>query len=557
MDLSYITSHEPFCELQLGICNREFTSIHIIEGSPLEKYRKQLAKTFEIFNKGIKHITEDSRKVKEDTLFVLNPLSMPYLKSALSQKPMGILLSMDELPMLTAAPPVYIRDLEEVENVLAEDSLFGAVFLLIAKEKSKIHFYQSSLSSELYDNPGAKMEIVSVTGTNGKTSVAWLLYNIWKNLDLPCAMIGTLGVHSFSSVGARKSIGKMVDKVEEKEDLGYTTPPAELLHFILAQLYEKKIRRVVIEASSEGLDLGRIETLHTNAALFTNLGHDHLDHHKSMENYFAAKVKLFTLAEKHGARMIIGYQTLWGEKLAHMFSHYPYLEEMKHPICQKNSLSIRTSFQEWNASLVLQYLSKEHAKEMHLIHEVLKEIPQLPGRFEKMEHTETIHSIVDYAHTPDALETLLDEVRKLGYSYSICVFGCGGDRDKAKRPLMGKIAGEYSKCIIITNDNPRNEDAAQIRQEILAGLAMQSSESKENGFLIIKEIANRKESIYEAVRIAKKFVDSDKNPLNKVAIIVAGKGHENVQIMKDQMLHFSDKECLQEAFFLYKRDVNP
>ena len=476
----------------------------------------------------VSNITEDSRKLTKNSLFVINPLSLSYFEEVWekSKKSSIYLLSQNDFKNIKN----YMNKQEEkaIKSQKASDSVF-----LIVKNYEEVCKLQGYLCSRIYEDPSQYLDIVCVTGTNGKTSIAWLLFQIWRNLSIPCAMIGTLGV--------QYSIKKKNQVQEGEWQTGYTTPNAELLHRILAKLYGKGVKRIVLEASSEALAMGRLDALCFKTALFTNLSPEHLNYHQTMNSYFKAKSKLFIMAKKQNARLIINAKNNWGKKLTHLFLYYPNLEVITEDICTKQELSVPTSFQQENANLVLQTLSKEmkNKNSADKIKYTLKNLIQLPGRFEMIhsKKNEKIFAIIDYAHTPDALEILLKEVKKLKELYLICVFGCGGNRDKKKRAAMGKIASSLSEFLIITDDNPRQEDPKEIREDIKKGLNAFASHQ-------LEEIGDRKTAIFEAVKLA---LSKTKTTL-PIAIVIAGKGHENIQILKNSSIPFSDKKCLQSAF---------
>ena len=275
---------------------KEFKTLSISSDKEYETINKI---TSDIF---IENITQDSRKIKKHTLFVLSPNSLPYIEKLLTLSPSVLLITQKDFKIWNKILKRHLKQIKKNPEQIQLNDLHGfkknikniekRPILFITKNYEDLYQWQGILCSRLYNNPSSKMEIVCVTGTNGKTSVAWLLYQIWKNLSLPCAMIGTLGVYSY------QKDNKKNNNHEEISSTGYTTPTAELLHPILAKLYKQNIKWVVLEVSSEGLDMGRIHALSFKAALFTNLGHDHLNYHKTISSYFKAKVRLFEMAKK-------------------------------------------------------------------------------------------------------------------------------------------------------------------------------------------------------------------------------------------------------------------
>lgn len=381
--------------------------------------------------------------------------------------------------------------------------------------------------------------IAAVTGTNGKTSTAQFVREIATTLGHPAASIGTLGV-----------IGPNLDHYGT-----LTTPDAITLHRILAELVEKNITHVCLEASSHGLTQARLEATSIEAAGFTNLTRDHLDFHGTMENYFAAKAHLFNTILQTGGTAVLNGDVPESSQLATMaqardcktityglHGHDIHLRSIaahghgqdltldffgkRHDI----SLNIVGRFQVWNALCALGL-----AIGMGMdADQALAALPKLTGVHGRLQHVGT-HScgapiFIDYAHTPDALETVLNALRPhvSGQGRLLVVFGCGGNRDRGKRPVMGEIAQRLADIAIVTDDNPRFEDAATIRADILSGCQTQPS---------MHEIADRETAIRTAVE-----------QLNTGDILViAGKGHEPGQIIGDKVLPFDDGTIARHA----------
>lgn len=370
--------------------------------------------------------------------------------------------------------------------------------------------------------------IAAVTGTNGKTSVAAFVRQIWAHQGRKSASLGTVGIDSPSG----------------HVSLGHTTPDPVRLHAELARLKRDGIEYLSIEASSHGLDQYRLDGLKIAVAGFTNITRDHLDYHTTFENYLAAKLRLFSellpasgaavinadaqhaqefiaTSRKRGVRVLtVGRQdadlrlTAQSPKPGGQLISVRYLDR-EHRI----SLPLAGEFQASNA-LVAAGLTLAAGDAAENVFAALENLKGAPGRLELVARSRQGAAIfVDYAHTPDAIETVLRALRPHVAGRLHIVFGCGGDRDRGKRPLMAAAAARFADCVIVTDDNPRSENPASIRKEALAGAPG------------AREIAGRAEAIREAV--AALAADD--------ALIIAGKGHEDYQIIGHEVLPFSDR----------------
>jgi UDP-N-acetylmuramoyl-L-alanyl-D-glutamate--2,6-diaminopimelate ligase len=385
-----------------------------------------------------------------------------------------------------------------------------------------------------YGNPSAKLKIIGVTGTNGKTTTSTLLYKIATELGYKSGLIGTV----------ENRIG------DEVRTALRTTPSPVNLNKLLKEMVEKGCEYVFMEVSSHALDQKRVAGINFTGGIFTNLTHDHLDYHKSIENYFHAKKKLFQMLSKgafalsntddgHGKLMLEGikadshsYGFSGGENFHGEIFKLDFLglelrfnnENIKSRLLGKfnayNLLSV------WSACKLLGF-------DMEKVNKTLETIEPPTGRFQYFTSSNNITCIVDYAHTPDALENVLLTTREIKGNNSkvISVFGCGGDRDPLKRRVMGKVGAELSDIAIFTSDNPRSEDQMKIIEGMKTDLSME---------LVKKVLINpdRREAIKEAVKIAKA---GD-------IILVAGKGHEDYQEIKGVKHHFNDMEELKKLF---------
>ncbi|KAA6206494.1 MAG: UDP-N-acetylmuramoyl-L-alanyl-D-glutamate--2,6-diaminopimelate ligase [Candidatus Tokpelaia sp.] len=383
--------------------------------------------------------------------------------------------------------------------------------------------------------------IVAVTGTSGKTSVAAFLRQIWENTGFAGASIGTIGVvaKDFSQSGA------------------LTTPGAVELALLLAQLARKHITHVVMEASSHGLEQCRLDGVKLTAAGFTNLGRDHMDYHPTIEAYFKAKMRLFDTLLPVGAKAVVFADSKYADKaVAHIEAagrkaltvgrkgNFIKLKRVEHERFRQYAeiafedeiyelvLPLAGEFQLANA-LVAVGLALASSVPPAAAFRALERLQGAPGRLQLVGATAAGAPVyVDYAHKPDALENVLKSVRPFTNGRIVLVFGCGGDRDKGKRPIMGEIAVKLADIVIVTDDNPRSENAAIIRKQILAGA---------HGAL---EIADRRAAIRHAVGL---LARGD-------TLIVAGKGHEEGQIIGDKTLPFSDQAEVANALHLSRGD---
>ncbi len=408
----------------------------------------------------------------------------------------------------------------------------------------------SQISSIINDFPSLKLNLIGITGTNGKTTVTHLIQNMFEYSKKACGLIGTLG-HKFQSA-------------EDYQSSNHTTPQSPELQQVLKTFVDKDIKNIVMEVSSHALDLKRVSGCDFNAAVLTNLTQDHLDYHVTMENYFLAKSLLFeSLSEnnKNNSKYaVINNDDEYAEKFKNkinksiklltyginkgadfyayniQFSTIGSLFDCKTPIGDKKiNLKMTGAFSVYNS---LAALAVGYAENLDLdtCIKSLEETKSVAGRFETV--IDNPLTIVDYAHTPDGLLNVLNAAKKivpLGGKL-VCVVGCGGDRDATKRPQMGKIADTLADKVYITSDNPRTEDPQQIITDILAGIKTLDSSK------VIIEI-DRKSSIEMAIR------DAD----NKDVVVIAGKGHEDYQILKDKTIHFDDKEEALKAFEKYRK----
>lgn len=388
------------------------------------------------------------------------------------------------------------------------------------------------LASTWFDNPSRKLEVVGVTGTNGKTSTCWMLAEALRALGKPCAYLGTLG---FATDAQKLKI------------LANTTPFALDLQEMLAQAVEAGCKAVAMEVSSHALAEKRVYGVEFDAAVYTNFTQDHLDYHGSMDAYRLAKRKLFEELPsskplsavfntedpvvREEASRFSGEKVLFGAQgdlrvenvqIGLTESRFSLLykgETVEIVLPLGGGYNVQNFLSVAGALLALGY-------SLETIREVAPKLPNVPGRFEAFQ-VGAVTAIVDYAHTPDALETLLRNVRELTSGKVSVVFGCGGDRDASKRPLMGKAAAEGADLVIITSDNPRTEDPLKIIQDIVPGI---------EGVEMVVE-PDRPAAIVLAIDRAE---PGD-------TVVVAGKGHEDYQIIGHEKFPMDDRKMVCSA----------
>ena len=393
----------------------------------------------------------------------------------------------------------------------------------------------AKLCAEFYHRPSSKLKVVAVTGTNGKTTITYLIEAVLKEVNSHPAVIGTVNYRFKNKIFPSKN----------------TTPGPEGLQLLLRKMLDAKSKYVVMEVSSHALDQDRVSGINFSSAIFTNLTQDHLDYHHNMEEYFKAKAKLFcSLGSKSFA--VINIDDNYGRRLKKI-THAKivtyglsnsadfYAKNIRMQIDgtkfifagpkKETEFNIRLTGKHnlYNVLSVLAWAENE-GLDFNKVKKAIEKFTIIPGRLEKINSRKGFSVFVDYAHTPDALFNVLTALREVSRGRILTVFGCGGDRDKDKRPKMGNIACGLSDYVIVTNDNPRSENPSAIINSIKAGF-------KKGNYCIQ---ADRFKAIKKALGLAKK---------NDV-VLVAGKGHENYQIIKDKMLHFDDREAVRKCLKL-------
>ncbi len=399
----------------------------------------------------------------------------------------------------------------------------------------------SIIAGEFEGNPSRFLPLVGVTGTNGKTSVAWMIANLSRLTEKPALYLGTLG----ADAGA---------VFQEKGNL--TTPDPVIIQSYIARARAKGMALVAMEVSSHGLNQKRVESVHYDSAVFTNLTQDHLDYHKTMESYFEAKKRLFDLLLENGKgakRAVINSDCSYGRQLATEIKakglEVVTFGELEGADCRISALKFKGASTEFmiqagareyqirspflgrhNAfNLVAALLAVENIfLPLETAVGLTEKIPQVPGRLERVAtSSDAVDVYVDYAHTPDALKNVLLTLKEAKSSGKLwVVFGCGGDRDRGKRAIMGQIASRIADRTVITSDNPRTEDPEQIIADMLT-----------SGLKPFAVDNNRENAVFQAITLA--------DPGDTV--LVAGKGHEDYQIIGSSRIPFDDRLVSQEA----------
>ena len=449
-------------------------------------------------------VTCDSRQVKERYAFVC-------IKGALSDGHNYAQTALEQ----GAAVVIAERDLGLKNQIVVENT----------------HEEFARLSAKWFGNPSKKLKLIGVTGTNGKTSTTYMIKQILETLGHKVGLIGTI----------QNMIG------DEVIPTSNTTPNAYDLNALFADMVEKGCDYAVMEVSSHALDQCRVYELDFEAAIFTNLTQDHLDYHITMENYLEAKKKLFRMCkiaiinsdDKYAEKIIEGldckvvtYST--GNNSTYSAKGINYrpasvnYELLSANILQHIKVNTGGKFTVYN-SLAALCCMIELGFDVKQSAEALKLLQGVKGRAEVVPTNRNFTVIIDYAHTPDGLKNILTTFKECKKNRLTVVFGCGGDRDKTKRPIMGNIASRFADNVIVTSDNPRTENPTAIIEDILEGL--------EGLPTPYKVIENRIEAIKYAIATAR--ADD--------IIVLAGKGHETYQILSTGKIHLDEREIVAEA----------
>ena len=459
-------------------------------------------------NHNISMITNDSRKVEKGGLFIAVPGfkedGTGYIGDAVKRGAVAVVLEKK-----------HINNIELLPNV-------SYIFVNNARIANLL------LARSFYKNPQREITLIGVTGTNGKTTVTYILESLLKAAGFESGVIGTINY---------RYKGELI-KAEN------TTPDALFIYGLLRKMADSGVTHVVMEVSSHALYLNRVMPADYDYAVFTNLSQDHLDFHSNMEDYFKAKLKLFQ-GLRDSSHAVVNADDEYGKRI----HNYTKAKVINYAI--KNDAKIKGSIislsvdgtefimdgERYRTNLVGEHnvynilaaygVARLIGVDKNVVKKVVSSLKPVPGRFDRVRNSKGYNVFVDYAHTPDALEHLLSAANRVKKARIITVFGCGGDRDRGKRPLMGRVVENMSDIAIVTSDNPRTEDPLKIIEDIKKGL-------RKNNHIIIPD---RREAIFKAIELAGK----------DDIVLIAGKGHEDYQILGDRTIHFDDKEVAAEA----------
>lgn len=467
-------------------------------------------------NVDIQSIATDSRCVVRESLFVALPGSTShgahFIEEAIQRGASSIVVGRDYAPSGRYSHICFVV----VDN--PKEALREAV-------------------RQFYGNPSLKVKTIGVTGTNGKTTITYLIESILKKAGKPCGVVGTINY-------------RVGDRAYPSHN---TTPGLIDNQVFLSNLAKENIDYCVMEVSSHALDQGRVDLIDFHAAIFTNLTSDHLDYHKTRENYFLAKAKLFAPLSLKATAIINSddeYATrllsLTKSKVLTYGIYQPSDFVVKHIELDMSGTTFTCHYPQGKIRLHSPLVGLHNAYNvvaalafglcenipLEAIRQGIENFHCVPGRLERVSCGQNFSIFIDYAHTEDALRNALKALRHFAKGKIILVFGCGGDRDKTKRPLMGKVASELAHFSIVTSDNPRGEEPQGIINEILPGFKNKNYTA----------IVDRKEAIATALTMAKR----------DDVVLVAGKGHETYQIFKDKTIPFDEREVIQDFFKEYR-----
>ena len=466
-------------------------------------------------NGAVTDVTHDSRQAGEGSLFVAVRGELvdahKFIPQVMQQGAVGVISDLEP-------PAGFNGSWIQVENIRRAMALAAA---------------------EVHHHPSRELQLVGITGTNGKTTTAYLAASIPEAAGEPVAMTGTVEYR----------LGK------ERKKAGRTTPEATDMQRLLRQAVDIGCKTAVMECSSQAMDYHRCDALEYAVAVFTNLTRDHLDYHKTMENYWYAKQRLFD--GRLGSRpktSVINVDDRYGAELADQLKReglrvvrYAVRSDAdvtaRDPEFSLAGMRFRLQTPDGERDFQSPLVGPPHVYNtlaavatgltlgysLKVIEKALAQCTGAPGRFERVSHDGEFAVVVDYAHTDDALLNVLRTAREVTKGKIITVFGCGGDRDRSKRAPMGEAAGSLSDIVILTSDNPRTEDPNQILSDAEVGI-------KKTG-KPYEKIADRREAIHLAIAQARA------NDL----VLIAGKGHEDYQILGREVFHFDDKEVAREA----------
>jgi len=349
------------------------------------------------------------------------------------------------------------------------------------------------------------INIIGVTGTNGKTTTCYLLYQLLNKLDIKCAYIGT--------------IGYIVDDIYE--ELENTTPSKLDTYYLLKRSKELKCKYVVMEISSQALEQDRVNFIKLNYIIYTNITRDHLDYHKTMNNYINSKLKIFNLLNDNGLAIINNDDKYSNLFKINNYKTYGIINESDYML-DNYKYNLIGEFNKYNLLAAISVLYNMGYKYNDL-YNIVSTLKEPKGRMDLIKYNSN-KIIVDYAHTPDALKNVLNTVNNIEHNNIITIVGCGGNRDKGKRKIMGNISTKLSDYVIFTSDNPRNEKELDIINDMVVELDTDNYEIE----------SNREKAIKRGIQLLS----------NNDILMVLGKGHENYQIIKNKKIFFDDKQVI-------------
>ena len=467
----------------------------------------------------INNIVYDSRKVTAGSLFVairgIKTDGHKYIKSAIEKGAVALVVE------------------DEIESI-------NIPVIRVSNSRKAL----AKLAAHYYGYPAKKLKVIGITGTNGKTTTTYMISRVLQEFGKKTGIIGTLNV--------------VIDN--EKLPTRMTTPESLEVQEILTKMVEKNVEYVVMEVSSHALYFERVEGIEFLGGIFTNLSQDHLDFHRDMDKYFEEKLKLFKkiVPREKGGFALLNSDDMRTPRIVDVLKvPYKSFGIYRHPdIRAKNiimdieGISFVAESDRWDIPVQMNMLGKFNIYNALAavgtglflgippvtITRGLGNLESVRGRFEIVDEGQEYGVVVDYAHTPDGIKNILESARELTGKRLITVFGCGGDRDKTKRPIMGEYAAEYSDVVFITSDNPRTEKPMSIIADIIPGV-----EKSRTHYMVE---ADREKAIYGAIEIAE---PGD-------LVVIAGKGHETYQIFKDKTIDFDDVEVARAAIKAREND---
>lgn len=470
----------------------------------LSELLKNIVTTSEYTDREVKDITDKSSEITPDCVFVC-------IKGAHFDGH-----SVAEKAMKDGAAAVVVeRDLGIANQILVENTRDA----------------YSRLCAAFYGDPADRLKLIGVTGTNGKTTTTFLIKNVFDALGIKTGLIGTVK----NITGDREYTASL------------TTPDSKELQALYREMVDSGCEYCIMEVSSQALAQGRVDGCHFDLALFTNLTQDHLDYHGDFENYAKAKKKLFEICDTAIINADDGYAQYMVEGLDCKVVRFAvnaeqsdykaknikcYADSVRYELLTPDSIGrvsikIPGHFTVYN-SMGAAVCALQAGAPLDRVLEAISNSKGVPGRVEVLDTNTDYTILIDYAHSPDGLENVISSIRETTEGRVITVFGCGGDRDKTKRPKMGKIVGDLADVAVVTSDNPRSENPSLIIKDILAG--MTDCKAK------IDTVEDRTQAIKHAMSIAKA---GD-------VIILAGKGHETYQILNTGKIHYDEREVVAE-----------